>query len=127
MVNWVPPPTPIMRVTNLFIAVLGGVALTAQAGWETATSGVMFLGQTAFPGCASLRYSDARMRAIIDARRNMARAKGISVGGSERLMGEDYTRTINETAQGTVPPVKVLEEKTIMGQDESLYCVLLGK
>ncbi len=116
-----------MRVTNLLIAVLGGVALTAQAGWETATNGVMFSGHAAFPGCAPQRYPDARARAIIDARRNMARAKGISVGGSERLNGEAYTRTVNEVAQGIVPPVEVLEEKIITGQEESLYCVLLGK
>ena len=119
--------TPIMRVTNLLIALLGGVALSAQAGWESATQGVLFSGRMAFPGCAPARYPDARQRAIIDARRNMARARGLSVGGRERVSGETYTRTIHEVAEGDVPPVEILEEKTMTGQEGSLYCVLLGK
>ncbi|NDU85845.1 MAG: hypothetical protein G3H99_04440 [Ferrovum sp.] len=116
-----------MRRTKLLLAVFGGAVLTAQAGWETATNGVMFSGHTAFSGCAPLRFPDARKRAIIEARRNMARANNISVGGNEKIHGEVYSRTVNEIAQGTVPPVKVLDEKTMTGQPDSLYCVLLGK
>jgi hypothetical protein len=116
-----------MRVTNLLVALLGGSTLSAQAGWESATNGVMFSGRMAFPGCASLNYPDARTRAIIDARRNMARAKSLSVGGREQVNGETYTRIVNEVAEGGVPPVQILEEKTITGQEGSLYCVLLGK
>ncbi len=119
--------TPIMRVTSLLIVLLGGIALSAQAGWESATHGVMVSGRMAFPGCAPVRYPDARKRAIIDARRNMARAKGVSVGGRERVSGETYTRTVNEVAEGGVPPVEILEEKTMTGQEGSLYCVLLGE
>ncbi|WP_150112392.1 hypothetical protein [Ferrovum myxofaciens] len=121
------PLTPIMRVTNLLIALLGGTTLSVQAGWESATHGVMVSGRMAFPGCAPVHYPDARKRAIIDARRNMARAKSLSVGGSEQVSGETYTRTVHEVAEGGVPPVEILEEKTITGQEGSLYCVLLGK
>jgi hypothetical protein len=74
-----------------------------------------------------VHYPDARKRAIIDARRNMARAKNLSGGGSEQVSGETYTRTVHEVAEGGVPPVEILEEKTITGQEGSLYCVLLGK
>ncbi|MBW8073192.1 MAG: hypothetical protein GJU77_05860 [Ferrovum sp.] len=116
-----------MRVTSLLIALLGGVALSAQAGWESATHGVMFSGRMAFPGCAPAHYPDARKRAIIDARRNMARAKGLAVGGRERVSGETYSRTVNEVAEGDVPPVEILEEKTMTGQEGGLYCVLLGE